>query len=79
MVWLEGASSHAAYLGEGQARMRGGSRLPQGGHDGGRRWQRDGKPGSRESLTSGEKRTKEDERETLMSLLRFGNPSDDGR
>lgn len=40
MVWLlEGASSHAGNLGEGQARMGGGSRLPQGGHDGRGRWQ----------------------------------------
>ena len=67
MVWLlEGASSHAGNLGEGQARMGGGSRLPQGGHDGRGRWQ-EGRAASRErkprvgSPTSGEegKRTKE--------------------
>lgn len=36
VVWLEGGASSDANLGrEGQARMGGGSRLPQGGHDGG--------------------------------------------
>lgn len=74
VVRLEGASSHAADLGERQARMGGRSRLPQGRHDGGGRV-----AASRESgrLTrAGKGDDKEDERETLMSLLRFGNPSD---
>lgn len=52
--------------------MGGGSRLPQGGHDGGGRWQR---AGSLAPYEAG-KADKEDEREALMSLLRFGNPSD---
>lgn len=78
MGWLKGSRAPEANLGERQARMGGGSRLPQGRHDGRATTMAESRePGVRDlEVSEARKGNKDDDGEILLVALRFRNPSD---